>query len=53
MTGDCDRAFPVKERTFGVFDYPLVVFLNIGYFYRRKPVRDGLKEPEFFTLPCE
>lgn len=50
---DCDRAFPAKARTFGAFDYLVLVFLNIGYFYRRKPVRDGLKEPEFFTLPCE
>src|SRR5947207_7936616 len=50
---DCDRAFPVKEKTFGAFDYLIVVFLNIGYFYRRKPVRDGFQEAEFFTLPCE
>jgi hypothetical protein len=50
---DCDRAFPVKDKTFGAFDYLIVAFLNIGYFYRRKPVRDGYREPEFFTLPRE
>ena len=48
---DCDRAFPVKEKTFGAFDYLIIAFLNIGYFYRRKPVLEGYKEPEFYTLP--
>lgn len=32
---DCDRSFPVKEKTFGAFDYLIVVFMNIGYFYRK------------------
>jgi len=50
---DCDRAFPVKERTFAAFDYLIVVFLNIGYFYRKKPVFDGFKDPEFYTLPAD
>jgi hypothetical protein len=26
---DCDRAFPVKEKSFDAFDYVIVVFLNI------------------------
>ena len=30
---DCDRAFPVKDKTFEAFDYLVVVFLNIGNFY--------------------
>ena len=30
---DCDRAFPVKERTFKAFDCLVVAFPNIGYFY--------------------
>lgn len=48
---DCDRAFPVKERTFGAFDYLIVVFLNVGYFYA-KSGRDGGRLPaEFYTLP--
>jgi len=48
---DCDRAFPVKAKTFGAFEYLVVVFLNIGYFYRRRDTREGLQEPEFYTLP--
>jgi len=48
---DCDRAFPVKEKTFGAFDYLIVVFLNIGYFYA-KSGKDGSRQPaEFFTSP--
>jgi hypothetical protein len=48
---DCDRAFPVKARTFDAFDYVVVVFLNIGFFYRKRPSREGIMEPEFYTLP--
>src|SRR2546427_12876948 len=29
---DCDRGFPVKETSFGAFDFLIVVFLNIGKF---------------------
>lgn len=48
---DCDRAFPLKEKTLGAFDYVIIVFLNIGYFYRRRPALEGRMAPEFFTLP--
>jgi len=48
---DCDRAFPVKERTFDAFDYLIVVFMNIGFFYRKKPTIEGCLDPEFYTLP--
>jgi hypothetical protein len=48
---DCDRAFPVKEKSFDAFDYLIIAFLNIGYFYRRKPVRKGFRDAEFYTLP--
>lgn len=48
---DCDRAFPVKERTFAAFDFLIIAFLNIGYFYRKRPAREGLCDPEFYTLP--
>jgi hypothetical protein len=48
---DCDRAFPVKERTFAAFDFLIIAFLNIGYFYRQRPAREGLCDPEFYTLP--
>ncbi len=50
---DCDRAFPVKKKTFGAFDYVIVVFLNIGFYYRKKPTLSGRREPEFYTLPLE
>lgn len=50
---DCDRAFPVKAKSFDSFDYLVIVFLNIGYFYRKRPVSDGIREPEFYTLPRE
>jgi hypothetical protein len=50
---DCDRAFPVKERAFKAFDYLVVVFLNIGYFYRSRRVLDGYQDPEFYVLPVK
>ena len=48
---DCDRAFPVTEKTFGWFDYLIIVFLNIGFFYRKIGRSDGIQSPEFYTLP--
>jgi hypothetical protein len=48
---DCDRAFPVKDKTFGAFDYLIVVFLNIGYFYGGMNGVAGRQAPEFYTLP--
>jgi hypothetical protein len=49
---DCNRAFPVKEKSFGAFDYLIVAFLNIGYFYHRgRKAQDGARQPEFYTLP--
>ena len=48
---DCDRAFPVKEKTFEAFDYLVVVFLNIGYFYAKSGRDGGRGAPELFTLP--
>lgn len=50
---DCDRAFPVKASTFDAFDYLVIVFLNIGFFYRRRPPVDGRAAPELYTLPRE
>src|SRR5689334_24341877 len=40
---DCDRAFPVKEKTFGAFEYLIIVFLNIGYFYAKAGEDGGLQ----------
>ena len=49
---DSDRAFPVKEKTFDAFDYLVVVFQNIGFFFKKnKSVLDGYKEPEFYCFP--
>jgi hypothetical protein len=48
---DCDRAFPVKLKTVNAFDYLIVVFLNIGYFYSKTAQSNGPRVPEFFTLP--
>ena len=45
---DCDRAFPVKGKTFGALDYLIVVFLNIGYFYAKSGKDGGNQTPEFF-----
>jgi hypothetical protein len=50
---DCDRAFPLKEKSFGAFDYLIIAFLNNGYYYKKYSVREGFKEPVFYTLPLE
>lgn len=50
---DSDRAFPVKEKSFSAFDYIIVVFLNNGYYYKNRPIREGFAEPEFYTLPVK
>src|SRR6266566_7411966 len=48
---DCDRAFPVKEKSFTAFDYLIIVFLNIDFFFRRLGKQGGRQAPEYFTLP--
>lgn len=51
---DSDRGFPVKARTFEAFDYLIVVFLNVGYFFakrRARTAREGAQPPEFYTFP--
>jgi hypothetical protein len=49
---DCDRAFPVKKKSFDAFDYLLVVFQNIGFFFKKnKPVLEGYRQPEFYCFP--
>ncbi len=55
LATDCDRGFPVKEKTLDAFDYLIVVFMNVGYFLqmrKRHPVRDGASAPEFYTFPA-
>ena len=48
---DCDRGFPVKEASFGAFDFLIVAFLNIGKFYGKHDGLEGARAPEFYTLP--
>jgi hypothetical protein len=50
---DSDRAFPLKEKSFSAFDYLIIVFLNNGYYYKKRPVQEGFGVPEFYTLPIE
>jgi hypothetical protein len=40
---DSNRDIPMKAKSFEAFDYLIIAFLNIGYFYRRKPVREGIQ----------
>lgn len=48
---DCDRGFPVKEKSLDAFDFLIVVFQNIGKFYGKHDGFSGQREPELFTLP--
>ncbi len=48
---DSDRSFPLKEKSFGTFDYLIVVYLNIGYFFGKSGKEGGKQPPEFYTLP--
>jgi hypothetical protein len=50
---DCDRGFPVKEASFGAFDYLEIAFLNIGNFSRGRGGSEGARDVEFYTLPQE
>ena len=49
---DSDRGFPVKEASLDAFDFLVVVFMNLGYFYRKQPTAAGKKPPELYTLPA-
>lgn len=56
MATDSDRGFPVKAKTIDAFDFLIVAFLNVGYYFskaRRHSARDGACEPEFFTLTSD
>jgi len=48
---DCQRGFPLKERSLTAFDYVIAVFMNIGCFQGNKTGLTGAAEPEFYTLP--
>jgi hypothetical protein len=49
---DCDRGFPVKRESLDAFDFLVVVFLNIGAFFRGKDGSTGSRAAEFYTLPA-
>ena len=38
---DCDRSFPIKEKSLDAFDFLVVVFLKIGKFYGRNNESEG------------
>ena len=48
---DCDRGFPVKEKSFDAFDFLVVAFLNIGRYGRGRSGEDGIEPVEFYTFP--
>ena len=50
---DCDRAFPIKEKSIAAFDYVIIAFLNIGFYYRKRPTLEGFRDPEFYTLSAQ
>ncbi|MFN0242058.1 MAG: hypothetical protein ACKVWV_04130 [Planctomycetota bacterium] len=50
---DSNRRVPIKGRTLDAFDYLVMVRQNIGYYYRKRPCRDGLQAPVFYTLPAD
>ena len=47
---DCDRGFPIQEKSLDAFDYLVVVFLNIGKFYGKHDGSMGREAVEYFTL---
>lgn len=52
FASDCDRGFPVKEKSLNAFDYVVVVFLNIGKFGGCNDGTTGEGNVEYFTLPA-
>lgn len=50
---NCDRGFPLKEQSLNAFDFVVAAFLNIGNFLRGGDGTDGLREPDFYTLPAD
>ena len=55
MATDCDRGFPVKERTIDAFEYLVVAFLNVGYYLHKAKTHqahEGNLAPEYFTFPA-
>ncbi|HLW67794.1 MAG TPA: hypothetical protein VKS79_20925, partial [Gemmataceae bacterium] len=56
LATDSDRGFPVKKKSFKAFDYVVVVFPNVGFFFgmaARSARRTGACAPEFYTFPVD
>jgi len=56
MATDSDRGFPVKAKSIDAFDFLVVAFLNVGYYFvkaKKYSAREGAREPEFYTLTPE
>jgi hypothetical protein len=54
LATDHGGGFMLKASTLGAFDYLIVVYLNVGYFFgKRKNTPDGgRRDPDFYTLPA-
>jgi len=50
---DCQPHVLIREQSLDAFDYLVVVYLNVGNFYRGEPAPAGATAPEFYTLPVE
>jgi hypothetical protein len=48
---DSNRGVPVKGKSVGAFDYLMIVFQNIGSFYRKKRLGELALPVELLTLP--
>jgi len=54
LATDSDRGFPVKLASLDAFDDLIVVFLNVGHFFRKakRHSREGARDPESYTFPA-
>ena len=50
---DCNRGFPIKQKSLDAFDFLVVCFLNIGKFYGSNDGLSGAEKTEFYTLTPE
>jgi hypothetical protein len=48
---DSNRGVPVKSKTLDAFDYLMIVYQNIGCFYRKSRLQEGPAPIEILTLP--
>jgi hypothetical protein len=56
LATDCGGGFLIKQKKLDMFDYLIVVYLNVGNFFskgKRQSSGDGIREPEFCVYPRE